>query len=101
MSDFTADIRDFGDTAAIISQLDLVISSDTSVAHVAGAMGKPTWLVDRFNSDWRWRLAEDRSPWYPSLRIFRQDRFGEWAQPITRICTALREGNSSGAARDH
>jgi len=101
VSDFTADIRDFGDTAAIISQLDLVISSDTSVAHVAGAMGKPTWLVDRFNADWRWRLDKHRSPWYPSLRIFRQDRFGEWAQPITRICTALREGNSSGAARDH
>lgn len=97
--DFTADIRDFGDTAAIISQLDLVISSDTSVAHVAGAMGKPTWLVDRFNSDWRWRLAEDRSPWYPTARIFRQDRFAEWASPITRICKALREvGNSAGAA---
>jgi Flp pilus assembly protein TadD len=98
--DFTADIRDFGDTAAIISQLDLVISSDTSVAHVAGAMGKPTWLVDRFNSDWRWRLAEERSPWYPTVRIFRQERFGEWAAPIARICTALREvGNSQNDAR--
>jgi tetratricopeptide (TPR) repeat protein len=89
--DFTGDIRDFGDTAAIISQLDLVISSDTSVAHVAGAMGKPTWLVDRFNADWRWRLDKHRSPWYPTARIFRQDRFGEWAPPIARICTALRD----------
>jgi Flp pilus assembly protein TadD len=89
--DFSLDIQDFGDTAAIISQLDLVISSDTSVAHVAGAMGKPTWLVDRFAADWRWRLDEHRSPWYPTVRIFRQDRFGEWAAPIRRICEALRE----------
>jgi tetratricopeptide (TPR) repeat protein len=88
--DLTADIHDFGDTAAIISELDLVISSDTSVAHVAGAMGKPTWMLDRYNTCWRWRLAEDRSPWYPTMRIFRQQRFGDWHEPIARVAAALR-----------
>ena len=87
--DLTSDIRDFGDTAAIISELDLVISTDTSVAHVAGAMGKPVWMLDRYNTDWRWRLAEDRSPWYPTMRIFRQQRFGDWQEPIARLVAAL------------
>jgi tetratricopeptide (TPR) repeat protein len=87
--DLTADIGDFGDTAAIMSELDLVISSDTSVAHVAGAMGKPTWMLDRYNTDWRWRLAENRSPWYPTMRIFRQQRFGDWHEPIARVAAAL------------
>ena len=89
--DLTADIHDFGDTAAIISELDLVISSDTSVAHVAGAMGKPVWMLDRYNTCWRWRLAEARSPWYPAMRIFRQQRFGDWQEPIARLAAALRE----------
>jgi Flp pilus assembly protein TadD len=86
---FTADIRDFGDTAAIMGELDLVISSDTSVAHVAGAMGKPTWMLDRYNTCWRWRLAADRSPWYPTVRIFRQQKFGDWSEPLTQLATAL------------
>ena len=92
--DLTADISDFGDTAAIISELDLVISSDTSVAHVAGAMGKPTWMLDRYNTCWRWRLAEDRSPWYPTMRIFRQQRFGDWHEPIARVAAALARFNA-------
>jgi ADP-heptose:LPS heptosyltransferase len=96
VTDLTADIRDFGDTAAIISRLDLVISTDTSVAHVAGAMGKPTWLIDRFNTDWRWRLAEDRSPWYPTMRIFGQERFGDWTAPIDRVCAALQQMRGTG-----
>ena len=87
--DFTADIRDFGDTAAIIAELDLVISTDTSVAHVAGALGKPVWLLDRFNTCWRWRLDARRSPWYPTMRIFRQQRFLDWSAPIAAACTAL------------
>ena len=91
VADFTAEIRDFGDTAAIIGELDLVISADTSVAHVAGALGKPVWLVDRFNTCWRWRLAPDRSPWYPTMRIFRQERFGDWSAPLARVAAALRE----------
>jgi hypothetical protein len=91
VANFTADIRDFGDTAAIMAELDLVISADTAVAHVAGALGKPVWLVDRFNACWRWRLAQDRSPWYPTMRIFRQERFGDWSAPVARVAAALRE----------
>jgi Flp pilus assembly protein TadD len=89
--DFTADIHDFGDTAAMIAELDLVISSDTSVAHVAGAMGKPVWMLDRYNTCWRWRLAADRSPWYPTMRIFRQQKFGDWSEPLTQLAAALGE----------
>jgi len=91
VANFTADIRDFGDTAAIMAELDLVISTDTSVAHVAGALGKPVWLIDRFNSCWRWRLGADRSPWYPTMRIFRQERFGDWTAPLARVAAALRD----------
>ena len=59
------------------------------VAHVAGALGKPVWLIDRFNTCWRWRLAADRSPWYPTMRIFRQERFGDWTAPLARVTAAL------------
>jgi Tfp pilus assembly protein PilF len=90
VANFTPDIRDFGDTAAIMAELDLVISTDTSVAHVAGALGKPVWLVDRFNTCWRWRLSRDRSPWYPTMRIFRQERFGDWSAPLARVAAALQ-----------
>ena len=91
---FTRDIRDFGDTAAIMAELDLVISTDTSVAHVAGALGRPVWMIDRFNTCWRWRLASDRSPWYPTMRIFRQERFGDWSGPLARVATALADVSS-------
>jgi len=89
VADFSVQIHDFGDTAAIMAGLDLVISTDTSVAHVAGALGKPVWLIDRFNTCWRWRLAADRSPWYPTMRIFRQERFGDWTAPLARVTAAL------------
>ena len=89
--DFTADINDFADTAAIMTELDLVISSDTSVAHVAGALGKAIWMLDRYNTCWRWRLAAERSPWYPTMRIFRQHKFGDWSEPLTQLAAALGE----------
>lgn len=91
--DLTSDIRDFADTAAIIAALDLVISSDTSVAHVAGALGMPIWMLDRYNTCWRWRLATDRSPWYPTMRIFRQQRFGNWSEPLAQLSAALVAGH--------
>lgn len=82
-------IRDFGDTAALVDQLDLVIAPDTAVAHVAGALGKPVWLLERFHGCWRWRLEAETTPWYPSVSIFRQSRFGEWTQPVARVAAAL------------
>ena len=91
--DLRADLRDFGDTAALVAALDLVIAPDTAVTHVAGALGVPVFMLDRYNSCWRWRQAagDARSPWYDSLRIFRQSRFGDWAEPVSRAAAALRE----------
>jgi Tfp pilus assembly protein PilF len=85
-----AGIRDFADTAAIMALLDLVITVDTGVAHLAGAIGKPVWITLPFNADWRWLLGRDDSPWYPSARLFRQQRIGSWDSVIARIQEELR-----------
>ena len=77
LHDFTTDLHDFEDTAALVVNLDLVISVDTAVAHLAGALGKPVWLLNRFDADWRWLMNRDDSPWYPTLRQFRQPSFGD------------------------
>jgi hypothetical protein len=89
--DHTHDLHNFADTAALIANLDLVISVDTSTAHLAGAMGKPVWLLNRFDTDWRWLLDRDDSPWYPTLRQFRQSRPGDWASVVQSLADALRE----------
>lgn len=78
-------LRDFRDTAALIANLDLVISVDTSVAHLAGAMGKPVWVLIPFCPDWRWMLARTDSPWYPTMRLFRQTRIGDWQECMGKI----------------
>jgi hypothetical protein len=83
--DLTRAIDDFEDTAALILQLDLVISVDTSVAHLAGALGKPVWILNRFDSCWRWLLDRGDSPWYPTARLFRQERPGEWDAVFARV----------------
>ncbi len=83
------EVADFADTAALVATLDLVIAVDTSVAHLAAAMGKPVWLLSRFDGCWRWLAGRTDSPWYPSLRLFRQDRPGEWAPVIARVRAAL------------
>jgi len=87
--DRTAELKDFADTAALVSHLDLVISVDTSVAHLAGAMGRPVWTLLRFSADWRWLQAREDSPWYPTMRLFRQERFGDWSIVIERVRQAL------------
>jgi tetratricopeptide (TPR) repeat protein len=87
--DVRAELHDFADTAALIAELDLVISADTAVAHVAGALGKPVWMLDRYNTCWRWRAAPDTSPWYPSMRIFRQAKFGDWSDVGRRVAVAF------------
>ncbi len=78
------------DTAAIISACDLIISSDSMVAHLAGALGKPVWLLLKQVPDWRWGLAGESSPWYPSMRLFRQRRSGDWGDVIARLSCALQ-----------
>ena len=85
------EVQDFYDTACIIDNLDLVIAVDTSTAHVAGALGKKTWMLHRLDGDWRWMLGRDDSPWYPSTTIFRQTQFEEWMPIIGAISERLKE----------
>ena len=85
------EINDFTDTAAIIANLDLVISVDTVVAHLAGAIGKPVWTLLPFEPDWRWLLDREDSPWYPDMRLFRQAQPDDWAEMFTRVKQALSE----------
>ena len=87
--DHTNDLHDFDDTAALVQALDLVISVDTSVAHLAAGLGKPVWLLNRHDTCWRWLLDRDDSPWYGSLRLFRQDQPGDWTAPLTAVRRAL------------
>ncbi|WP_082885257.1 tetratricopeptide repeat protein [Bradyrhizobium stylosanthis] len=89
LHDFTDELNDFADTAALIANLDLTISVDTSVIHVAGALGRPVWLLNRFNGCWRWLLGRNDSPWYPTLRQFRQLRPGDWAGVVAEVAQAL------------
>jgi tetratricopeptide (TPR) repeat protein len=88
--DLTADLHDWADTAALIDNLDLVISCDTAVAHLAAAMGKPTWILARLYGCWRWLEARDDSPWYPTVRLFRQTNAGDWAGVVNRVVIALQ-----------
>ena len=87
--DLTDQIQDFADTAALIEQLDLVISIDTAVAHLVGALGKPVYVLLPFAPDWRWLLERNDSPWYPTMQIFRQNQPGNWHEAITRVHAAL------------
>ncbi len=89
--DFGDELKNFSDTAALVSNLDLVISVDTSVAHLAGALGKPVWLLLPFIPDWRWLLDRDDSPWYPTARLFRQDDSRQWDNVIARIRAPLHD----------
>lgn len=88
--DLTTELTTFAQTAVLIHHLDLVVSVDTAVAHLAAAMGKPVWLFVPFVPDWRWMLNRADSPWYPTMRLFRQQRAGQWADPIHRAALALR-----------
>jgi hypothetical protein len=92
--DWTDELHDFADTAALIANLDLIISVDTSVAHLTAAMGKPVWLMLPLLPDWRWLQEREDSPWYPTMRLFRQPAAGDWPGVISRVVAAL------GAFRD-
>lgn len=87
--DLTQQIRDFSDTAALLAQLDLVITVDTSVAHLAGAMGRSTWVLLPFSADWRYHVGRADNPWYPSMRLFRQESSGDWGPPLRQLQQAL------------
>ncbi|MEZ0605137.1 tetratricopeptide repeat protein [Paraburkholderia sp. IW21] len=91
--DFTADLNSFDDTAALIMNLDLVIAVDTGVAHLAAALGKPVWVLLPANSDWRWLEERSDSPWYPTMKLFRQTTLGDWAPVATRVSEELRGGS--------
>ena len=84
-------LGDFADTAAVLEQLDLVITVDTAVAHLAGALGRKVWVVMPFAADWRWLLDRETSPWYPSMRLCRQPRPGAWEPVFSDVSKALRE----------
>jgi hypothetical protein len=87
--DLMDDVSDFADTASLVANLDLVISVDTSVVHLAGAMGKPVWILSRFDNCWRWLTEREDSPWYPTARLFRQTTSGDWNRVIARVTDAL------------
>jgi hypothetical protein len=88
--DLELQLCDFGDMAVIIDELDLIISVDTSVAHLAGALGKPVWTLLSHAVDWRWMLEGETTPWYPTMRLFRQTRARDWTDVIERVAEALR-----------
>jgi hypothetical protein len=98
--DCAPELRDFADTAALLMNLDLILTIDTAVAHLAGALGRPTWVLIPKPSDWRWLLSRNDSPWYPTVRLFRQSRPRDWSAPIqeverelNQVVRSLRRGN--------
>jgi tetratricopeptide (TPR) repeat protein len=96
LCDLSADLADFGETAAVLGNLDLVVTVDSAVAHLAGAMGVPVWTLIYEPADWRWMTRREDSPWYPTMRLFRQPRAGQWEEPIGRLVGALRRSVAAG-----
>ncbi len=85
------------DTAAVLQNLDLVVTIDSVIGHLAGAMGVPVWLALHLGADWRWQLGRDDSPWYPTMRLFRQRALGQWSDVFERIATAIQTLRSESA----
>jgi len=98
LTDWTAELNDLADTAALISQLDLVVAVDSVVAHLAGAMGKPVWVLLKHVPDWRWMMQRTDSPWYPSMRLLRQKVPGDWQSPLAELSTHLRHAAVRGGS---
>jgi ADP-heptose:LPS heptosyltransferase len=89
VNDLSESIIDFEDTAVFLSQMDLVISVDTAVTHLAGALGRPAWTLLPYAADWRWRVHRADSPWYETMRLFRQQRAGDWDQVLEEVSHCL------------
>jgi hypothetical protein len=88
--DYTDQLNSFADTAAFVEGLDLVLTVDTAMAHLAGALGKEVWILNRFNTDWRWALERDDSLWYPTAKIYRQDASRHWEPVVARLINDLK-----------
>ena len=101
LTDLGPELRDFADTAAAISLLDLVVCVDTSVAHLAGALGKPVWVLLPVPADWRWMEEPEDSPWYPTMRLFRQRSAGGWPDVVGRVTASLAQWATQSGAVDH
>jgi ADP-heptose:LPS heptosyltransferase len=99
ITDLMQGVADFADTAARVASLDLVISVDTSTAHLAAGMGKPVWLLSRYSGCWRWLMQRTDSPWYPSLRIYRQDQSRDWTMVVDRVAQDLAHAAAAPEAR--
>ncbi len=91
LADISGDLTDFGETAAVIANLDLVVAADTAVVHLAGALGKPVWVLLPKAADWRWLLERSDSPWYPTARLFRQKVPGAWDPVIAEAAGSLAD----------
>jgi hypothetical protein len=89
MVDHSADQQNFTDAAALVAEMDLVLSIDTSLAHLAGALGKPVWIMLPFSADWRWLVGRNDTPWYPTARLFRQRQPGDWNSVVAAVAQAL------------
>ena len=98
IEDLSGDLTDFAETAAAVANLDLVITTDTAVGHLAGAIGHPIWIMLRWAPDWRWGLAGSDNPWYPTARLFRQPQRDRWQEPVEQVRAALTELAAGGAA---
>jgi hypothetical protein len=94
---FGEELKDFMDTAGLVANMDLVISVDTSVAHLAGALGKPLWVLLPFSPDWRWLLEREDSPWYPSAKLYRQPKIGDWESVIVKVAAELKAWSSAAS----
>ncbi len=94
--DLGPELNDFAETAAVMSNLDLIITTDTSIPHLAGALGRPVWLMLQFVPDFRWMLEREDSPWYPTMRLFRQRAPGDWEGVISRVAAALKDLRLTG-----
>lgn len=89
VANITQELKDFGESAAIIMHLDLIVCVDTAIAHLAGALGRPVWVMLPKPADWRWQFERADCPWYPSMRLFRQPRPGAWDAVIATVVEAL------------